>query len=268
MYGEYAFVTEKVIGCSVERFELGWETEFRIDLDSLSARITDGFDLIVLVNPNSPTGQYVDGDTLKRFLRTVPQSTLVWIDEAYIDYVGPEESLERFAVHAANVIVCKSMSKVYALSGARAGYLVSNAERIAHLQSHIPPWIVGFPSQVACIRALENGAYYREKYQKTMTLKRDFADRLRSMAGVDSVLEGVANFVLVRLSSEAPAADVLQHRCREHGLYIRTLNQMTKDAPQDTIRLAVKNSETNHRMIDILSQTLRPGDGAVAGISI
>jgi histidinol-phosphate/aromatic aminotransferase/cobyric acid decarboxylase-like protein len=50
----------------------------------------------------------------------------MWIDEAYIDYVGAAESLERFAAERENIIVCKTMSKVYALSGMRVAYLGGN----------------------------------------------------------------------------------------------------------------------------------------------
>ena len=77
------------------------------------------YDLVVLVNPNNPTGRHISRTELEGVLRRVPAQIRVWINEAYIDYLGAAESLERFAAESENVIVCKSMSKVYALSGTR-----------------------------------------------------------------------------------------------------------------------------------------------------
>ena len=62
-------------------------------------------------------------------------TTRVWIDEAYIDYVGAKESLERLAASLPNVIVCKSLSKGYALSGARAAYLCGAPQTLAELKA-------------------------------------------------------------------------------------------------------------------------------------
>src|SRR5207249_1973671 len=110
---------------------------------ALLARALEGeYDLVVLVNPNSPTGRHLSRDRLEPVLAAAPRRTLFWIDETYVEYAGPEQSLERFAAGSANVVVCKSMSKVYALSGARAAYLCAPAERARGLRRITPPWAV------------------------------------------------------------------------------------------------------------------------------
>lgn len=170
-YGEYLHVLEKVIGCEVERLALSRRDGYRVNLDELAARIREGFDLVVLVNPNNPTGKHIRRAELEAVLRTVAPETRVWIDEAYIDYVGSAESLERFAAESENIIVCKSMSKVYALSGMRVAYLCASQRQLFDLVSLTPPWVVGLPAQVAAVRALEDTAYYREQYRRTHLLR-------------------------------------------------------------------------------------------------
>ena len=101
-----------------------------MNLERLKAACSDGYDLVVLVNPNSPTGQFIPREKLEALLRSVPAKTRVWVDETYIEYAGTKESMERFAAGSENVIVCKSMSKVYALSGARVAYLCGGAHQI------------------------------------------------------------------------------------------------------------------------------------------
>src|SRR5262249_45241081 len=122
-YGEYAHVLEQVVGCRVDRLALSRADGYRLDPARLGAALPCGHGPVVLVNPNSPTGRHVPRSILAEILRRAPAATRVWIDETYVDYAGPHESLERDAAAIANLVVCKSMSKVYALSGVRVAYL-------------------------------------------------------------------------------------------------------------------------------------------------
>ncbi|MBT2675953.1 aminotransferase class I/II-fold pyridoxal phosphate-dependent enzyme, partial [Streptomyces sp. ISL-14] len=98
-YGEYAHVTERVIGCRVDRFRLRREDGWRIDTDRLSAVVRSGrYDLVVVVNPNNPTGRHAPAAELRELIAAAPARTRWWIDEAYVGYVGLTESL---AGHAA-----------------------------------------------------------------------------------------------------------------------------------------------------------------------
>lgn len=79
----------------------------------LEARLQAGYDLAVIVNPNSPTGSYVPRRELESVLAKAPLQTRVWVDETYLEYAGEGESLEIFAARSQKVVVCKSMSKAY-----------------------------------------------------------------------------------------------------------------------------------------------------------
>lgn len=160
MYGEYAHVLENVIGCQVIRLMLKEANNYRLSLDELICEASKNIDLVILVNPNSPTGQHIDRTELEAAIRCVPVSTRVWIDETYVEYAGRGQSLEHFAARSQNVVVCKSMSKVYALSGMRVAYLCGGPHQLEALHPLTPPWVVGLPSQVAAVEALMNEDYY------------------------------------------------------------------------------------------------------------
>src|SRR5262249_33508080 len=155
------------------------------------------YDLIVLVNPNSPTGRHVPREKLERVLRKAPARTRVWIDETYVEYAGPNESLERFAAGSLNVVVCKSMSKVYALSGARAAYLCGASGMMDDLRAINPPWAVGLLAQVAAVAAMQDPDYYAARYTETHRLRHELAEQISRFIGWE-VLPGVANFLLCR----------------------------------------------------------------------
>ncbi len=254
-YGEYAHVLERVIGCTVDRLTLSRADNYAVDLACLEEALADDYDLVVLVNPNSPTGRYIPRAALEPILHRAPAHTRIWIDETYLDYAGIDQSLERFAAQSENVIVCKSMSKVYALSGARAAYLCAGAHQLEALRAITPPWVVSLPAQVAAVRALEDPAYYTSRYQETHIARDQLAADLRAL-GWD-VLPGIANFLLCHLPPAGPDAETIVQRCRPHGLFLRNARAMSQHLSDRTVRLAVKDSVTNQRMLAIL--------GTVAG---
>jgi histidinol-phosphate/aromatic aminotransferase/cobyric acid decarboxylase-like protein/GNAT superfamily N-acetyltransferase len=265
-YGEYAHVAGSVIGCQVDRLRLSRELEYRVDPEELRSRCGAGYDLIVLVNPNSPTGQVISRDDLTDLLRVMPSHTRIWIDETYIDYCGPGESMEPLVAQQANLVVCKSMSKVYALSGARVAYLCAAPAVAQALRTVTPPWIVSSPAQMAAIRALDEEEYYRDHYQLTHELRSELASALRAIRGIEQVVEGVANFLLVHVDPRAALVAEVCERSRTRGLYLRDLCSMSLQDDLNAFRIAVKDARTNQRMVEILlgslSGALVPGVGA------
>lgn len=252
-YGEYAHVLEKVIGCRVDRLELAREQDYQVNLDALAERARQGYDLIALVNPNSPTGQFVSRRELESLLRGIPRSTRVWLDETYLEYAGRHQSLEPFAASSEHLVVCKSMSKVYALSGVRAAYLCGPERMLAPLRGLTPPWAVSLPAQVAAVAAVQDPDYYAARHAETHALRASLAVELRQLDGWE-VLPGIANFVLCHLPPDGPDAATLVADCRRHGLFLRDADAMGSTFGGRAVRVAVKDRATNARMLDILKQ--------------
>ena len=253
-YGEYAHVLERVIGCTVDRLPLTRGTGYALDLAHLEAALAREYDLVVLVNPNSPTGNHVPRAALEEMLRDVPASTRVWVDETYVEYAGQNASLESFAASSENVIVCKSMSKVYALSGARVAYLCAGAHQLEALRAITPPWVVSLPAQVAAVHALGDPSYYAARYADTHALRDNLASELGSLGW--SVVPGIANFVLCHLNHDGPPACEVVRRCREDGLFVRDAGALGASLGAHAIRVAVKDAATNRRMVEIIASHL------------
>jgi histidinol-phosphate/aromatic aminotransferase/cobyric acid decarboxylase-like protein len=254
-YGEYAHVLEQVIRCRVERFPLAREDHYQVNLERLEKYFERAFDLVILVNPNSPTGRHTPRAELASMLRRMPSRMRVWVDETYVEYAGPGESLERFAVSRGNVVVCKSMSKVYALSGARAAYLCGAPQIIDELRAITPPWAVGLPAQVAAVKALQDPEYYADRYAQTHRLREQLRWELARFEGWD-IVPGVANFLLCHLPIPGPQAATIVQQCRAHGLFLRDAGAMGSRLGRHVLRIAVKDAETNQRMVAVLAEVL------------
>ncbi|MDQ3997371.1 MAG: histidinol-phosphate aminotransferase family protein [Gemmatimonadota bacterium] len=263
-YGEYAHVFHNVVGCRVERLPLARENGYAVDPDRLLSALRRQHDLVVIVNPNNPTGAHMAREVLEDLLTRVPARTKVWVDEAYVDYVGPNQSLERFATRTDNVVVCKSMSKVYALSGARVAYLCGAARLIAELRPLLPPWAVSLPGQVAAVAALRDPMYYARRYRETHRLRERLAEMLRD-AGAGDVLPSVANWILCHLAPDGPTAADVVRRCQQQGVFLRDVGPTGSRLGAHALRVAVKDEPTNARIAEVVAWALGGGAGWARG---
>jgi histidinol-phosphate/aromatic aminotransferase/cobyric acid decarboxylase-like protein len=245
-YGEYKHIFESVLKLETKLFDLEKRDQFRVDTDRLISCVRmEQPGLIGLVNPNSPTGQYWPRREVVRFLDAIPENVWVVIDETYIEYAGLQESLEKEACTRPNVLVLKSMSKVYALSGARVGYLVGNAAIIRSLAGSMPPWAVSLLAQVAAVEALADSEYYRHRYEETHVLREALACDLRRIGGI-TVSPSTTNFLLVEVAGSAQA---IVDRMRRSKVFLRNCDSMSSRFQDRFLRVAVKSEQQNRRIV-------------------
>jgi histidinol-phosphate/aromatic aminotransferase/cobyric acid decarboxylase-like protein len=254
-YGEYAHVLERVIGCTVDRMPLLEADGWMPDSGELRRRLALGYDLFVLVNPNNPTGRLMPRAEIERVLHEAHPRTRIWVDEAYLEYVNPDQSMEQLSSRSSNVFVCKSLSKVYALSGLRVAYLCGPAEEIAHLRRLTPPWAVSLPAQIAAVRALADPAYYRARYRETDILREELRELLSLLRGVRSVT-GNANYLLCHLDEHAPTVPAILDGCRREGVFLRNVASMGRALGPRVFRSAVKDAVTNARIVATLARVM------------
>jgi hypothetical protein len=116
MYGEYAYVLERVFGARVDRFTLGRANGYQVEPDRLADALARAYDWVIVVNPNSPTGRHVPQHQLEHIIGAAPTTTRFWIDETYVEFVGEDQSLEAYAAASATVVVVESVCAVWCAS--------------------------------------------------------------------------------------------------------------------------------------------------------
>jgi histidinol-phosphate/aromatic aminotransferase/cobyric acid decarboxylase-like protein len=251
-YGEYPHILEQVIRCRVDRLPLRRENNYDVDWAKLESALEKNYDWVVLVNPNSPTGRHIQRDELEKVIEHSPQRTRFWVDETYIEYIGGEQSLEKFAARSSNVVVCKSMSKVYALSGLRVAYLCAAPPLLEELRSFTPPWAVSLLAQVAGVHALLDPDYYAARYAETHRFREELALMLQPLRW--NIVPSQTNFLLAHLPEDGPDASTVVEHCRRHGLFLRNAASMGTGLNGRAIRIAVKDAAANHKMVEILKR--------------
>jgi len=255
MYGEYRHLAEHVLGARIVPCELQEAAGFRPDPRAIAATATAaGSKLLILTNPNSPTGQCLDLAGLRTLLAGLPHDCRVWIDETYIDFVLDVPTAEPLVREDPRVIVAKSMSKFFALSGLRVGYLAADSERIAALEPWNPPWSAGLLAQVAAVRALQSYDWYRQQAKATHALREDLRQRIDGLAGL-RCFASTTNFLL--FATERVAAAQLVARCRGHGVYLRDCASLSPRFGARFVRTAVKDAPTNSKIVAALTAAVR-----------
>ena len=231
-YAEYPHLLDS-IGCIVDQVP---ET---MDVANVIRTIGSEYDGIVMVNPNSPSGKYMAN--LESVLQCVDITTRVWIDETYIDYVGESASLETFASRSPNVVVCKSMSKCYALSGARVAYVVGSGVQLQGILH--PPWWVSRITQTLAIAALTPASrkYYAIQMKQTRDIVEYMISQLRE-CGLETIGHPVASYVTCTVVRGD--ADRLVDALKKQDIYIR----VARGYP-NAVRIAAQSWAKTKRLI-------------------
>lgn len=253
MYGEYAHILEHVVNAKIKRVKQTFESNFEINIDQIISAIGGKTKMIILVNPNNPTGQYLTKKSVGELLRKMPKDITLCIDETYIDYIGKAESMETEVAKYSNLIVIKSMSKVYALSGIRVGYVAANENVISDLNLFTPPWSVGLIGQLAGVIALENEKYYFKKIAKTKEINQHTFDQLLDIKGLIPI-KTETNFILIKLP-EHIKPEIICKKLEMKNIFIRNPESQSTQL-NNFIRISIKDKHTTKKIITELKKQL------------
>jgi histidinol-phosphate aminotransferase len=129
------------------------------DLDAVGAAVTDRTRVVVLCNPNDPTGTYATAEEVAGLAASLPEHAHLLVDEAYVDFqdAEPPDSVLRLVDAFQRVVVFRTFSKIYGLSGLRAGYAVGSSAAASILGSIAPALGVNVLTQAGVAYALEMG---------------------------------------------------------------------------------------------------------------
>lgn len=256
MYGEYRHLVENVIGAEVVTADLDPARDFLPDPLAI-AEAARGCAMLVMVNPNSPTGQSLTSGEWEILLEHLDPHCRLWVDETYVDFVEQRPSLESLIDEDPRIIVCKSLSKFFALSGLRIGYLAADPALVADWERFSPPWSVGLLAQVAGVRALEATEYYDGRAEETRVLREKMINGLDEIQGIRS-LPSVTNFVMFELDGGGAAS--LVEDLRTQNVYLRDCSSLSHRFADRFVRTAVKDEAANGRIIEAIrgSGALQP----------
>ncbi len=221
------------------------------DLAAMAAEVDDKTKLVIVCNPNNPTGTYNTTDEFRTFLASIPTNVIVAIDEAYYEYVSAEDypqTLPMLRDHP-NLVLLRTFSKIHSLAGLRIGYGVGHPDLIGELHKTRAPFNVNLLSQVAAMACIDNWNEVAGRAERNREQLEWMETELAGL-GLD-VVPSQTNFILVRTPGDAgKVTEALLHK----GVIVRPMHAF--GLGEGALRISVGLPAENQQCIEALKEIL------------
>ncbi len=246
-YSGYEQALEQV-GCQVVWHELVQREGFALT-DRILPRIAEDVDVVVLANPNNPTGVCVDEGVLVSCLEEARRvGAVVVLDECFVD-LTPLRGSNHLLSHHSHLVIVKALTKTFCLAGLRVGHaLCSDADTLGRMRDAGQPWAVSVPAQMAGVASLRD-ARYVERGRKVVA-----TERARLHAGLQTlglrVVEGQANYILFQ------GPPHLWERLLARGVLVRPCDNF-RGLGVGWYRIAVRTPQENDVLMRQMQEVMR-----------
>ncbi len=230
-----------------------YEDQGQMDWDAIAQRLSPGM-LLVIVNPNNPTGTTLPTSEIYQFAFNHPQVTLC-VDESFIDFSDQESIQTRLEKQPlSNVFIVKSLSKSLGVPGMRLGYLYCT-DPVFHtkLKAALPIWNLNSVAEHFLELLLKHRPAVEASFCRTQQDRAAFIQQLKAMDWVEAVYPSGGNFVLVACRCSPVALGKLtQAAIAQHGIYLKDVSSRFSDG-RAYLRFAVRLPTEHQRLLACLN---------------
>jgi histidinol-phosphate aminotransferase len=216
------------------------------DADAILDAITDQTRIVVIANPNNPTGNFMDSQDFERIAATgVP----FIVDEAYVEFAGLEKSQLPLLKKHKNVLITRTLSKAYGLAGMRFGYALGHEDVIGQIAAALLPWNVGTISMWAALAALEDTEGLQERVQFNNSEVKFIGEALSDIPGL-TVFPSHGNYILFDGGETGKKGADMVAFAQERGLIFRPQSRMYDS--DGFFRLTVGDKDENRMAVQAI----------------
>ena len=233
------------VECRVEYYQLQEANDFRVGEDILD-RITPRLDMVVICNPNNPTGQLTDEALMQQLVyKCQEQGVRLLVDECFMDFVAQSKSYSLRGMLASypQLVILKAFTKTFAIPGVRLGLcMTGDVQLLDRLHEVGQDWNVSYIAQQAGIAAVQE-LEYLQKSMDYVSRERDYLQRALRKLGA-KVYGSEANYIFFSLEAPKNLAQLLE----EKGFLIRSCKNY-HNLGDEYYRVAVKTGAMNRGLI-------------------
>jgi histidinol-phosphate aminotransferase len=220
------------------------------DLPAMLRAVTARTRLVFVANPNNPTGTLAPAADVRRLMAELPQSVVLAMDEAYIEFLDRPLDLIPLirSGRNPNLILLRTFSKIYGLAGLRIGYGIAHPEFIAALEKIRQPFNINSLAQVAALAALDDAAHVKKTRRNNFQGRKYFEKALSAMK--IEFVPSFANFILAKVGAGQEVFEQLQRR----GVITRPMGGYQLP---EWIRISIGTPAENQRCLQALREILK-----------
>ena len=200
-----------------ECVEVPLDAAHRHDIGAMAAAVTERTTVVLLCNPNNPTGTVLDAGEIRSFLDAVPGHVLVVLDEAYLEFSGDSGQTLQLLQEYPNLAILRTFSKAYGLAAVRAGYLLAHEDIVRAIRAVAPPFGLSAVAEAGAVAALADAGHLRGTVDAVLA-ERGFLHRELTARGYRVPPSG-GNFLWIP-ETDVRAADI-ERSCAAHGVSVR-----------------------------------------------
>jgi histidinol-phosphate aminotransferase len=185
--------------CGAREIRVELSDDYVHDLDAMLEEVTAATQLLIVCNPNNPTGTHIPADRVAAFVESVPDRTTIILDEAYIEFQtndDPDTTLDLLAGHP-NVVLLRTFSKVHGLAGMRVGYALCSPQFRAAVNAVRQPFSVNGLAQAAATEAIRHQDEVADRVERNVIERVFVEDALHELGFATA--ESQANFSWIDL---------------------------------------------------------------------
>jgi len=253
-FGMYK-VSARIQGAGVIEVPLLRERGFAFDTEGVLAAWRDGVKIVFVCSPNNPTGNLIEHTTIEQLCQALADRALVVVDEAYIEFADAPSAVTLLGRYS-NLVVLRTLSKAYALAGARCGALIAHPEIVSLLARVLTPYAIPEPT-IRAVLDLTGASHREEARARIATILAErarLAQQLSQLPLIRRVWPSATNFLLV----ECTDADRVLQAATAAGLIIR--DPRSQAGLANCVRITVGTPEQNDRLL----KSIREASGATA----
>lgn len=252
VYSQYGFAMYPIMakGLCVEAIAAPEGPDLRTDIEAMLAAVTSRTRIMMIANPNNPTGSWLTKAEMKSLRERLREDVLLVVDSAYAEFVEePEyEDGEKMVDVYNNVVMLRTFSKIYGLAALRIGWGYFPVDVASVLNRVRAPFNVSVPAQAAGIAALEDDDFIARTLEMNRKGLPQVTEGLRAL-GVH-VYPAVGNFLLAKFG---PRAEDIRLKLKENGIFVR---QMGAYGLPECLRITIGSAEDNARLLKVLESNL------------
>jgi len=247
---QYGFMAYKILatGMGIAVKEIPVQADFVTDLSAMIAAISDKTRMIILANPNNPTGTYMNKAEFATFLANIPKNVVLVCDEAYYEYMYAADYPQSitFLNDFPNLVITRTFSKAYGLAGLRLGYGIANEQLIEYVNRIRQPFNVNHLAQQAGIAAIQDQAFVKRSVKVNEQGKEQFYECFDELKL--HYVPSFGNFILVDMGS---AAQPYYQSLLQEGVIVRPLQAYQLE---NHLRFSIGTKEENEFCIQALKK--------------
>ena len=238
-------------GSTQEYYHLKEEQDFRLDVEDLCGRLKNGYDFLIICNPNNPTSSAILRDDMRKLLNFCSENNIfVMIDETYAEFAPDISTVTAVPLteEFTDLMILRGVSKFFAAPGLRLGYgITGNRKFLKEMKEKQIPWSLNSLGAYAGEVMLRDQDYIDRTRRLICTERDKMYRRLKETPGYKTY-EPYANFLLLRITKDGVSSADVFEKCIREGLMIRDCSSF-QCLDGEYIRFCIMMPEENDRLL-------------------